>query len=125
MVHYINQMRRAHIVTVEDPIEFVHSDLRSVITQREVGNDTQSFSEALRRVLRQSPDVIMIGEMRDQESIRVALSAALTGHLVISTIHTIDAAQTLQRVLSFFLKKHGNKWPMICPYHCGASFRSD
>ena len=102
MIHHINKNRRAHIVTVEDPIEFTFSDHRSRISQREVGTDTSSFNEALRRVVRQSPDVIMIGEMRDRESIDVAMSAALTGHLVLSTVHTIDASQTLQRIMSFY-----------------------
>lgn len=102
MVHHINQSRRAHIVTIEDPIEFVHSDQRSRISQREIGTDTPSFHSALKHVLRQSPDVILIGELRDQESIQVALSAALTGHLVLASLHTIDTTQTLQRVLSFY-----------------------
>lgn len=102
LIHYINQTKRSHIVTIEDPIEFTFNDERSRISQREVGSDTNSFHEALRRVVRQSPDVIMIGEMRDRESIDVAMSAALTGHLVLSTIHTIDATQTLQRIMSFY-----------------------
>jgi pilus retraction protein PilT len=102
MIHYINQHKRVHVVTIEDPIEFVHSDIRARITQREVGVDTNSFSEGLRRVVRQSPDVILIGEMRDEASIQVAMSAALTGHLVLATLHTINAAQTLQRLMSYF-----------------------
>ena len=102
LVHYINQHKAVHIVTIEDPIEFVHQDNVARISQREIGSDTASFHEALRRVVRQSPDVILIGEMRDQESIRVAMSAALTGHLVLSTVHTIDATQTLQRLMSYF-----------------------
>lgn len=102
LLHYINKRYRKHIVTIEDPIEFVHNDMRSRVTQREVGSDTHSFHEALRRVVRQSPDVILIGEMRDKETISVALSAALTGHLVLSTVHTIDAAQTLRRLMGYF-----------------------
>lgn len=102
LVHHINKKDRKHIVTIEDPIEFVHTDMRSRITQREVGADTESFHEALRRVVRQSPDVILIGEMRDKETISVALSAALTGHLVLSTVHTIDATQTLRRLMGYF-----------------------
>jgi twitching motility protein PilT len=102
MIHHINLTRAAHIVTIEDPIEFVHRDLRSVISQREVGVDTVSFKRALRRVLRQDPDVILIGEMRDEETVATAISAAETGHLVLSTIHTIDAAESVNRMLDFF-----------------------
>ena len=94
LINHINKTKRAHIVTIEDPIEFVHTNQRARITQREVGTDTHSFHEALRRVVRQSPDVIMIGELRDQETIQVAMSAALTGHLVLATVHTIDASQS-------------------------------
>jgi twitching motility protein PilT len=101
LVHQINLHRAAHIVTVEDPIEFVHADLRSRITQREIGADTRDFPSALRHVVRQSPDVIVIGEMRDAETMQVALQAALTGHLVLASLHTIDATQTLQRILSY------------------------
>ncbi len=100
MINHINKTRACHIVTIEDPIEFLHEDEKSRISQREVGSDTASFKNALRHVVRQSPDVILIGEMRDQETIQVALSAALTGHLVLATLHTIDATQTLQRILS-------------------------
>ena len=102
MVHHINANFARHIVTIEDPVEFVHEDLRSLVTQREVGGDTRDFPTALRHVLRESPDVIVLGEMRDEESVTVAIAAALTGHLVISTLHTVDAAQTLQRILGFF-----------------------
>ncbi|MCB9763535.1 MAG: PilT/PilU family type 4a pilus ATPase [Alphaproteobacteria bacterium] len=102
MLHHINASRGVHIVTIEDPIEFVHHDRKARITQREVGADTPSFQEGLRHVVRQSPDVILIGEMRDRETMQVALSAALTGHLVFSTLHTIDATQTLQRILSYY-----------------------
>jgi twitching motility protein PilT len=102
LVHHINQSRSAHIVTIEDPIEFVHQDLRSRITQREVGSDSPTFESALRQVVRQSPDVILVGEMRDAQSMGVAISAALTGHLVLASIHAIDTTQTLQRILAYF-----------------------
>jgi twitching motility protein PilT len=102
MVHHINVQRASHIITVEDPIEYVHEDRKSRITQREIGGDTESFQTALKHVVRQSPDVILIGEMRDAETMRVALSAALTGHMVMASLHTIDATQTLQRMLSYF-----------------------
>ena len=102
MLDHINQHSSKHIVTVEDPIELVHRDKQSLINQREVGTDTGSFAGALRRALRQDPDVIMIGEMRDEETVRAALSAAETGHLVFSTLHTIDVMETIYRVLDFF-----------------------
>jgi twitching motility protein PilT len=102
MIDHINYTTSKHIVTIEDPIEFVHSDKRSVINQREVGTDTASFKRALRRVLRQDPDVILIGEMRDEETVQTALSAAETGHLVLSTIHTVDATESINRMLDFF-----------------------
>ncbi len=102
MVHHINSSSSKHIVTLEDPIEFVHEDMLSLVTQREIGSDTPDFASGLRNVLRESPDVILIGEMRDAETMSVALSAALTGHLVISTLHTVDATQTLQRILGYF-----------------------
>jgi len=102
MVDYINQQRNCHIVTIEDPIEFLHKDKESYITQREVDVDTRSFAEALRGSLRQDPDVILVGEMRDLETIETALVAAETGHLVLSTLHTLDAAETLTRIISAF-----------------------
>ena len=102
MIDHINTTRRRHIVTVEDPIEFLHLDKQSIINQREVGMDTVSFKRALRRVLRQDPDVILIGEMRDEETVHTALSAAETGHLVFSTVHTVDAAETVNRLIDFF-----------------------
>jgi twitching motility protein PilT len=102
MVEQINRERSRHIVTIEDPIEFVHQDRRSVVNQREVGTHTTSFARALRRVLRQDPDVILIGEMRDEETVRTALSAAETGHLVLSTLHTLDAAESVNRIVDFF-----------------------
>jgi twitching motility protein PilT len=114
MIHHINLTRAAHIVTIEDPIEFVHRDLRSVISQREVGVDTASFKRALRRVLRQDPDVILIGEMRDEETVATALSAAETGHLVLSTIHTVDAPESINRMLDFFPPhQHGQVRAML------------
>jgi twitching motility protein PilT len=102
MVDQINRERSRHIVTIEDPIEFVHHDRRSAINQREVGSHTASFARALRRVLRQDPDVILIGEMRDEETVRVALSAAETGHLVFSTLHTLDATESVNRIVDLF-----------------------
>jgi twitching motility protein PilT len=102
IVHRINRTRSLHVVTLEEPIEFVHEDLEARITQREVGQDTHSFEVALRQVLRESPDVILIGELRDLSSMRIAIQAALTGHLVLATLHTIDATQTLQRIMSYF-----------------------
>ena len=102
MMHYVNEQRHANIITIEDPIEFLHRDINSHINQREVGTDTANFSQALRRVLRQDPDIIMIGEIRDQETLEIALKAADTGHMVFSTLHTMDASQTINRVLSFY-----------------------
>ena len=102
MIHYINQNRHANIITIEDPIEFLHRDIKSHINQREVGTDTGSFGQALRRVLRQDPDVLLVGEIRDLETLDTALKAADTGHLVFSTLHTTDATQTINRVLSFY-----------------------
>jgi twitching motility protein PilT len=102
MVDYINKHRSAHILTIEDPIEFMHRDHSCVISQREVGTDTGSFTQALRAALRQDPDVILVGEMRDRETIEVALAAAETGHLVVSTLHTVNAAETLDRITSLF-----------------------
>ena len=102
MVDHINSTRARHVVTIEDPIEFLHVDKQSLINQREVGQDTASFKRALRRVLRQDPDVILIGEMRDEETVHTALSAAETGHLVFSTVHTVDAAATVNRLIDFF-----------------------
>jgi twitching motility protein PilT len=102
MLQHLNESRSVNIITVEDPIEFLHRDLRAIISQREVGTDTLSFHAALRHVLRQDPDVIMLGEVRDQESMETVLKAANTGHLVMSTLHTTDASQTISRVVSFF-----------------------
>ena len=102
IINFINQSKARHIVTIEDPIEYLHRDIQSIINQREVGMDTASFGRAMRRVLRQDPDVILIGEMRDEETVRTALSAAETGHLVLSTVHTLDAAESVNRIIDFF-----------------------
>ena len=114
MIDHMNHTTSRHIVTIEDPIEFVHGDKRSAINQREVGMDTSSFRRALRRVLRQDPDVILIGEMRDEETVQSALSAAETGHLVLSTVHTVDATESINRMLDFFPPhQHGQARSMI------------
>lgn len=114
MIDHINSTRRRHVVTIEDPIEFIHSDKQALINQREVGLDTASFKRALRRVLRQDPDVILIGEMRDEETVHTALSAAETGHLVFSTVHTVDASETVNRLIDFFPPHmHGQVRAMI------------
>src|SRR4051794_9588385 len=102
MIQHVNEHRRANIITIEDPIEFLHRDINCHINQREVGTDTANFGQALRRVLRQDPDVVLIGEIRDIETLDTALKAADTGHLVFSTLHTTDATQTINRVLSFY-----------------------
>ncbi|MDQ6750023.1 MAG: PilT/PilU family type 4a pilus ATPase [Actinomycetota bacterium] len=102
IIDHINHTMAKHVVTIEDPIEYLHRDRKSVINQREVGLDTASFKRALRRVLRQDPDVILIGEMRDEETVQTALSAAETGHLVLSTVHTVDATESVNRMLDFF-----------------------
>ena len=102
MVDHINRTRRAHIVTIEDPIEVMHHDILSSVSQREIEVDTPNFSVAMRAALRQDPDVIMVGEMRDAETVSTALSAAETGHLVLSTLHTLDAAETVNRIIEFF-----------------------
>jgi twitching motility protein PilT len=106
MIQAINQSMNSSIITIEDPIEFLHRDDKSIINQREVGSDTSSFNEALRHILRQDPNVIMIGEIRDVETMEIALKAADTGHLVLSTLHTIDAPQTINRIISFFPPHH-------------------
>src|SRR5436305_9584977 len=102
IIDYINRVRSGHIVTIEDPIEFLHRDKKSYVNQREVDVDTRSFGEALRGALRQDPDVILVGEMRDYETIETALTAAETGHLVLSTLHTLDATETITRIVSIF-----------------------
>jgi twitching motility protein PilT len=102
MINHVNQTMPVNVITVEDPIEFLHRDQRALVQQREVGTDTATFHDALRHVLRQDPDVIMIGEIRDRTTMEIALTAADTGHLVLSTLHTIDATQTVNRIISFF-----------------------
>jgi twitching motility protein PilT len=109
IIDHINETRACHIVTIEDPIEYLHKDRRAIINQREVGMDTASFSRAMRRVLRQDPDVILIGEMRDEETVRTALSAAETGHLVLSTVHTLDAPESVNRIIDFFQPHEQNQ----------------
>ena len=102
MIDEINKTRREHIITIEDPIEFLHQHKKSHVNQREVGADTKGFNEALRSVLRQDPDIILIGEMRDTETMATALTAAETGHLVFATLHTQDASQTIDRIIDVF-----------------------
>lgn len=102
MIDYINNHNTYNIITIEDPIEFLHRDKKSIINQRELGVDTRSFAEALRGALRQDPDIIMVGEMRDMETVEIALTAAETGHLVFSTLHTIDAMETINRIVAVF-----------------------
>lgn len=102
MIHHINNLTHKHIITIEDPIEFLHKDINCAVQQRELGMDTHSFNEALKHVLRQNPDVILVGEMRDLETISLAITAAETGHLVFATLHTTDAPQTVDRVIDVF-----------------------
>ena len=102
MIDHINQQMRRHVVTVEDPIEVLHKDRKAIINQREIGLDTETYASALKYVLRQDPDVILIGEMRDLETIRLAITAAETGHLVLATLHTTDAVQTIDRIIDVF-----------------------
>ncbi len=109
MIQHLNKQRNKHVITIEDPIEYVYTDSHCTITQREVGQDTKSFKEALRRGLRQDPDVILVGEMRDRETIEIAIHAAETGHLVFSTLHTNDAKQTLDRILDMFPAESQNQ----------------
>ena len=102
MISHINTSSKCHIMTIEDPIEYVHADINSIVNQRELGTDTFAFHEALRHVMRQNPDVILVGEMRDLETIQLAITAAETGHLVLSTLHTVDSAQTIDRIVDVF-----------------------
>jgi twitching motility protein PilT len=102
MLEYVNRNMNKHIITIEDPIEYRFEDKRSIVNQREVGVDVSNFSSALRQAVRQSPDVIFIGEMRDAETVQAAISAAETGHLVFSTLHTVNAVQTVERIITFF-----------------------
>jgi twitching motility protein PilT len=118
IIDHINRTRRLHIVTVEDPIEILHADRGCIVNQREVGLDTESFLAAIRRVLRQDPDVILIGELRDAETAETALKAAESGHLVFTTMHTIDAAETISRLIEFFPRssriRSARSWPGYC-----------
>jgi twitching motility protein PilT len=102
MINYINQTRSCHILTIEDPIEILHNDRQAIVSQREVGMDTRDFATALRAAMRQDPDVIFVGEIRDPETVKAALQAAETGHLVISTLHTTDVSETVNRIIDFF-----------------------
>lgn len=114
MIDNINSTRKRHIITIEDPIEFLHRDKLGIVNQREVGIDSISFAEALRHVLRQDPDVILIGEMRDPETVSSALTAAETGHLVFSTLHALDAPQTIERIINFFPPyQHHQLWMQL------------
>lgn len=106
MINHLNASKNCHIITIEDPIEFIHRDRKSIINQREMGSDTNSFPRALRAALRQNPDVILLGEMRDMETIATAMLAAETGHLVLSTLHTVDAVETVRRIISSFPIPH-------------------
>ncbi|OHE03832.1 MAG: type IV pili twitching motility protein PilT, partial [Sulfurimonas sp. RIFCSPLOWO2_12_FULL_36_74] len=109
MIHEINTTQKKHIITIEDPIEFVHKDRGCIINQRSVGQDTLSFDRALRAALREDPDIILVGEMRDRETIELALHAADTGHLVFSTLHTIDAKETINRIIAIFPNEEQNR----------------
>jgi twitching motility protein PilT len=106
MIDFINEQRTRNIITIEDPVEYLHKDKKSIISQREVGFDTLSFASALKGAMRQDPDVILVGEMRDHETIETAMTAAETGHLVMSTLHTLDAAETVNRIISVFPPYH-------------------
>ena len=124
LLDWVNERKAKHIVTIEDPVEFVHRDKRSAMAQREVGRDTPSFHEALRYVLRQDPDVVLIGEMRDEETVRTALTAAQTGHLVLSTLHTLDAPETINRIIDFFEPHMQARSGRCSPERCARSSRS-
>ncbi len=102
MIEFVNRNMNKHIITIEDPIEFLFEDRRSIVSQREIGTDVANFPDALRHAVRQSPDVILIGEMRDAETVSAAIAAAETGHLVFSTLHTVNAVQTVERIITFF-----------------------
>jgi twitching motility protein PilT len=109
MIHEINMTEKKHIITIEDPIEFVHKDRGCIVNQRSVGEDTLSFGRALRAALREDPDIILVGEMRDRETIELALHAADTGHLVFSTLHTVDAKETINRIIAIFPNEEQNR----------------
>ena len=125
MIGHINNTRRAHIVTVEDPIEVVHDDALSIVQQREIGIDTDSYANALRHVIRQDPDVIFIGEIRDPESALSAIQAAETGHLVISTLHTIDCVETINRCSTCSRRRSSARSARRSPVRSAASWPSD
>ncbi len=118
MINHVNEIEQGHILTMEDPLEFVHPDKKCYVTQRQIGVDCESFSQALRRALRQDPDVIMIGEMRDLETISLAITAAETGHLVFATLHTTSAISTVDRIFMCFLPAASSRsvcsWPPPC-----------
>ena len=119
MVNHINENEYGHILTIEDPIEFVHEPKKCLINQREVGPHTLSFANALRAALREDPDVILVGEMRDLETIRLALTAAETGHLVFGTLHTSSAAKTIDRIIDVFPAAERRRWcARCCPSRC-------
>ena len=113
MIHHINQQRDRHVITIEDPIEYTHRDEKCIINQREIGYDARTFAEALRGALRQDPDVILVGEMRDLETIETAILAAETGHLVMSTLHTLDARETITRAISAFPEHQRDQMRLI------------
>ena len=122
IIDHINANRCEHIITIEDPIEFLHRDKKSIVNQREVEVDTKSFAAAVRSALRQDPDVILVGEMRDYETIETAITAAETGHLVLSTLHTLDATETINRIIGVFLPTSRSRfacsWPACCARSC-------
>ena len=124
MLNVINHERGVHIITIEDPIEFYHTSAKSLITQREVGDDVPSFAEAIRRALRQDPDVILVGEMRDLETIAAAITAAETGHLVFGTLHTTGAAETIDRIVDAFPTSRPDSRPSSRRYSCRSSTRT-
>ncbi len=116
MIDRINRTRNSHVVTLEDPIEYLHQHDKSIISQREIATDTQSYAVALRAALRQAPNVILLGEMRDHETISVAMTAAETGHLVISTLHTLGAVNTIDRVIDAFARNSRARYGCSCPW---------
>ena len=125
MIDHINSHRTEHVITIEDPIEFLHRDKKSIINQREVDVDTRGFAPALRSALRQDPDVVLVGEMRDFETIETALLAAETGHLVFSTLHTLDATETINRIIAVYPPHQQNRSASSWPRCCGRRSRCD
>ena len=118
MINHINAARRCHIITLEDPIEFIHKHNHSIVNQREIGRDTKTYASGLRAALREDPDVILIGEMRDLETISIAITAAETGHLVLSTLHTTGAAQTIDRIVDVFPPYQQNQIKLQLSMYC-------